>query len=576
MTSQLLEQALELSHDAVTIFEIQAGGSAPGIVYVNRAFEIMSGYEREQVLGRAPGLLEGEDTDVTDLAAFSSALDAGTECEGESWYYRKCGEAFLMSWKASPVFDGSGKVGHFIVVQQDVTERRRRRRQREDLERIVDLQREVVSGGLNLQRVRQKIVEAARDITDADAAVVEEAEGEEMVYRAVAGIAGDALGMRLPIDNSLSGLCFRSCEILRTDDTGDDPRVNTEGALKVGFVSGILVPLVHDGHCYGVLKVYASRPEAFSSDDRQLLEIASGILAGALFNAASFENEVHRRSMLVDAIPILVSYIDRERRYQEVNAAYEDWFGVQASDIRGMYVWEVLGEAAYEALRPHLGAALSGEQVSFEAEIPYQKGGNRMVLAQYQPNLDGNGKVNGVYAVVRDLTSVKQAEQDFLTGLCNRRKFEEKSEYLLKKATRYRQSMSLILIDIDHFKAINDCHGHLAGDEALKAIGRHLADTVRGADVVGRWGGEEFIILAPETATDEARQLAERICVEIRRLSFDGLDKVTVSIGVAQAIEDEELRQLMSRADAALYRAKREGRDRVVVADDAGGPANDS
>lgn len=572
LTPQLLEQALELSHDAVTIFEIRNGGSAAGIVYVNRAFETMSGYERDEVLGCAQGgVRQGEKTDAVDLESFGAALDAGAPCEGESWYYRKCGEPFLMSWEASPVLDGAGNLSHFVVVQQDVTERRRRRRRRQDLERVVDLQREVVSGGLDLQRVRQRIVEAAREITGADAAVVEEAEGEEMIYRAVAGIAGEALGMRLPIDGSLSGLCFRSCEILRTDDTRDDPRVDTEAALKVGFVSGILVPLIHDGRCYGVLKVYASRPDAFSSDEHQLLEIASGILAAALFNAASFENEVHRRSMLVDAIPILVSYIDRERRYQEVNAAYEDWFGVQASDIRGMYVWEVLGEAAYEALRPHLDAALSGEQVSFEAEIPYQKGGDRMVLAQYQPNLDGNGKVNGVYAVVRDLTSVKQAEQDFLTGLWNRRKFEEKFEYLLRKASRYRQPVSLILIDVDNFKAINDCHGHLVGDEVLKTMGRHLGYTVRGADVVGRWGGEEFIILAPETAAEEARQLAERICAEIRRLSFDGVDQVTVSIGVAQSMEREKSDSLMERADSALYQAKREGRDRVVVADDEEG-----
>lgn len=567
LTPELLEQALELSHDAVTIFEMRNGGSAPGIVYVNRAFEIMSGHRRDEMLGREPGLLEGEKTDAVDLASFGSALDAGAACEGESWYYRKCGEPFLMAWQASPVLDAAGNIRHIVVVQQDVTERRKRRRHRKHLERVVGLQREVVSGGLDLQRVRQKIVEAARDITGADAAVVEEAEGEEMVYRAVAGIAGGSLGMRLPVDGSLSGRCFSSREILISDDTRDDPRVHREAALKVGFVSGVLVPLIHDGRCYGVLKVYASLPGAFSSDDRQLLEIASGILAAALFNAASFESEVHRRSMLVDAIPILVSYIDRERRYQEVNAAYEDWFGVEASDIRGKFMWEVVGEAAYEAIRPQLDAALSGEEVSYEADIPYNKGGERTVLAQYQPNLDSNGKVEGVYAVVRDLTSVKQAELDFLTGLWNRRKFEEKSDYLLKKASRYRQSVSLLLIDVDHFKAVNDNYGHLVGDEVLKAIGRHLANTVREVDVVGRWGGEEFIILVPETSAEEARQLAERICAEIRRLSFEDIDRVTASIGVAQSMEDEELCQLMERADLALYQAKREGRDRVIVTD---------
>lgn len=471
-----------------------------------------------------------------------------------------------MAWAVDPVVDVDGRPGHFVAIQQDVTEARRQARRRQDLERVVDLQREVVTGGLDLQRVRQRIVEAALQVSGADAAVVEEAEGKEMDYRAVAGSAEGSLDMRLPIEGSLSGQCFSSREILRSDDTAEDPRVHREAALKVGFVSGILVPLLHEQRCYGVLKVYASRPRAFRDGDRQLLEIASGILAAALFNAASFEHEVNRRSMLVDAIPILVSYIDRERRYQEVNAAYEDWFDLAASDIRGKFMWEVLGQAAYETIRPHLDAALGGEEVSYEAEIPYKGAGKRTVLAQYQPHRGHDGAITGVYAVVRDLTSVKQAELDFLTGLWNRRKFEEKADYLLRKSGRYHQRVSLMLVDIDQFKAINDQYGHLVGDEVLKGVGQHIGRTVRGVDIVGRWGGEEFIILVPETGIDEASLLAERICGEIRRLSFEGVDGVTVSIGVARAREDELLDAVLERADAGLYQAKNAGRDRVIAA----------
>lgn len=569
ISPKLLEQALERSHDAVTIFERGAAASAPTIVYVNRAFEVMTGFDRNDVLGRAPGFLQGEWTDASVVEAIDSAISANRSFSGESWFYRNNGEPFLMCWALDPVESDADDVQYFVAVQQDVTERRKRRRRREDLERVVALQREVVTGGLDLQRVRQKIVEAAFQISGADAAVVEEAEGDEMVYRAVAGKAEGSLGMRLPVEGSLSGRCFLEREFLRTDDTSDDPRVHREAALKVGFVSGMLVPLLHEQRCYGVLKVYASRPAAFSNDDRQLLEIASGILAAALFNAASFESEVNRRSMLVDAIPILVSYIDRERRYQEVNAAYEDWFDLEASDIRGKFMWEVVGDAAYETIRPHLDAALSGEEVSYEAEVPYRGAGNRTVLAQYQPSFDASGNIGGVYAVVRDLTPVKQAEQDFLTGLWNRRKFQEQAEYLLARAARYPQTLSLILLDIDHFKAVNDHRGHLVGDEVLKVVGQHLGDTVRGVDAVGRWGGEEFIVLVPETGAAEAGQLAERIRGEVARLTFGGAEdlSVTVSLGVAQARKEEALEQLLERADVAMYQAKRAGRDRVVVAD---------
>ncbi|MDZ7790417.1 MAG: GGDEF domain-containing protein [Xanthomonadales bacterium] len=175
--------------------------------------------------------------------------------------------------------------------------------------------------------------------------------------------------------------------------------------------------------------------------------------------------------------------------------------------------------------------------------------------------------MSGIYAVVRDLTSVQQAEMDFLTGLWNRRKFEEKADELLKKAARYDQPLSLMLLDVDHFKSINDRFGHLHGDEVLKAIAEHLRNTVRGVDVVARWGGEEFIMLAPETGPEEASMLAERICSETRKLSFGELDSVTISIGVTQVGRDEPLDHAVERADAALYRAKGEGRDRVVVAE---------
>ncbi|MDZ7790418.1 MAG: PAS domain S-box protein [Xanthomonadales bacterium] len=386
--SRLLERALELSRDAVTIFGQSPGQAAQRIIYVNAAFEKMTGYDRSEVIGQEPGFLRGEKTDPDVVEAFGAALAAGSKFQSEAWYYRKSGEPFLMHIEVTPETDAAGEVTHFIVVQADVTERRIRARRRRDLERVVDLQREIVTSGLDLQRVRQRVVDAALAISSADAAVVEEAEGDEMVYRAVAGRAEGSLGLRLPIEGSLTGQCFRIRDIIKTDDTSQDPRVHQEAARKVGFVSGILVPLIHDQQCYGVLKVYASRPKAFSVEDMQLLEIASGILAAALFNAASFEHEVHRRSMLVDSIPILVSYIDSEFRYREVNAAYENWFGVEARDIRGKYIWEVVGDEAYEQIRPYVQAALSGEEVSYEAELPYKGGGNVSCLHSTSPASD--------------------------------------------------------------------------------------------------------------------------------------------------------------------------------------------
>ena len=130
--------------------------------------------------------------------------------------------------------------------------------------------------------------------------------------------------------------------------------------------------------------------------------------------------------------------------------------------------------------------------------------------------------------------------------------------------------MALILADLDHFKSINDRFGHVAGDRVLTAVADALLDGVRGHDVVGRYGGEEFVIFLPETGLDEALVVAERLRSAVAALSFDdyaGLE-VRSSFGVAEAnaVSAADADPLVSAADDALYRAKRAGRDRVIVA----------
>ncbi|MFO7786351.1 MAG: diguanylate cyclase [Halospina sp.] len=561
----LFREALEKSTDAIMITDAQLDTPGPRILYVNRAFEAMTGYAREDVLGVTPRVLQGEKTEDGVVRRLKGALERGETFTGETYNYRMDGTPFLMEWSVYPVKNEGGAVSHYLGVLRDVTDRRERSRRSKQLEAVNRIQREVAQGGLDLQRIREKIVEIALEITNADAAVVEEAEGEELVYRAVAGSARESRHLRLPIDESLSGLSYRRQEVVLCEDTRSDERLrDKEAAQRIGFISGVMAPLVHEHHCYGVFKVYSATPHAFGEEDCQLLELVSGVLGSALFTAAAFDEEVGRRSLLVDAIPILVSYIDRDRRYQEVNAAYEKWFGLSASDIRGKYLWEALGDEAYETIRPHLDAALSGNAVSYEARIPYASG-EQTVHAQYEPHILRNGEVAGVYAVVRDITTVKQAETDFLTGLFNRRKFEELAQNLLKGAARYDQAVTLVLMDVDAFKSLNDRFGHLAGDAVLRSIARRVADTLRDADTLARWGGEEFVILAPETDVEQGAQLAERVRAAISDEPFSDVGVVTVSLGVAQWQQGEDLVSLQDRADRALYSAKHQGRNRVVA-----------
>lgn len=159
------------------------------------------------------------------------------------------------------------------------------------------------------------------------------------------------------------------------------------------------------------------------------------------------------------------------------------------------------------------------------------------------------------------------ARTDPLTGLANRRAFDEAARLEVQRALRYGTPLALVLADLDHFKSINDGFGHHSGDEVLRQCARILSATVRHVDVVGRWGGEEFVILMPDTGLEEAVQAAERFRQAIAGTPVplgERSCQCTASFGVAALQRGmPDLDDLLSRADAALYRAKERGRNRV-------------
>jgi two-component system chemotaxis response regulator CheY len=162
------------------------------------------------------------------------------------------------------------------------------------------------------------------------------------------------------------------------------------------------------------------------------------------------------------------------------------------------------------------------------------------------------------------------ATRDSLTGLTNRRALSEFARVELSRAARARTSVGLILMDLDHFKRINDRFGHAAGDKALRQVAEVLQRNRRDYDCTGRWGGEEFLVVLPGTTLSQAETVAERIreSIQAARLDLGGPEAVqlSVSLGVAcapPASPPAELDDLLRQADAALYRAKQEGRNRV-------------
>ncbi len=211
-----------------------------------------------------------------------------------------------------------------------------------------------------------------------------------------------------------------------------------------------------------------------------------------------------------------------------------------------------------------------------------QKAEQQMEQAKEQLEIrvhERTSELNEALAEIGDLAaqlkeSLQQVEHlavtDTLTQAFNRRRFDEIVDQSTRQEGTALKGFSLIMLDIDHFKQVNDNHGHSIGDEVLKHLCRVIRGVIRQGDQLIRWGGEEFLILLPETTVTEAEPLAQRIRSEVAVATFAEVGSITISLGVAQLWPDDTIDHLIKRVDHALYQAKQTGRNRVVVASYAG------
>jgi len=220
------------------------------------------------------------------------------------------------------------------------------------------------------------------------------------------------------------------------------------------------------------------------------------------------------------------------------------------------------------------------EPPPFRGEMEYYRKDGSIMTGELQviPHIDAAGRVVELIGVTRDISDRKATEAalhslavtDTLTGVWNRRQGTDLIAADLA-ARRPGQALSLLMLDIDHFKSINDTFGHQAGDHVLIEIASRLRRSLRGNDMVARWGGEEFVVLLRDCPLRNALKLAEDIRSGIGEVPFGPLGSLTVSIGAAEIRTNENLASWLGRADQALYRAKRAGRNEVVADADAAG-----
>jgi len=193
--------------------------------------------------------------------------------------------------------------------------------------------------------------------------------------------------------------------------------------------------------------------------------------------------------------------------------------------------------------------------------------------ATYELHISYVQEVDLIRIYVLDITQRKQAEEeihllattDSLTGIANRREFSAILTREIDRAKRYAVPLSLVMYDLDYFKHVNDTFGHDAGDYVLQAVTALVKEHIRANDVVSRWGGEEFMVLMPQSDLASARNAAEKLRLAISSYQFDKVGQLTVSFGVAAFEQQDDLNSLLKRVDDALYRAKERGRNRVEM-----------
>jgi diguanylate cyclase (GGDEF)-like protein len=361
-----------------------------------------------------------------------------------------------------------------------------------------------------------------------------------------------------------------------------------------GIFSILVVPVFLQDQFWGFAGVDDCRNErVFSEDEEMILRAASQLVANAMIRnemerAVAEQNELNR--VMFDAAPAGLSIFEDDFRVLDCNDALLALHGVS----RQFYIdhffelspeYQPDGSKSRESALEMLERVLDGEKLTLEW-MHCSPAGEPIPCEVTMSRTHHNGKYIGL-AYVSDLRKTKKLEKtiqrleteadkifyDPLTGIYNRRFFDENLKRIIKSLSRSGGLLSLIMIDIDHFKGYNDHYGHMAGDDCLKEVAATLTGTItRGDDFVARYGGEEFVVVLPNTGEGGARLIAEKLLENIRNRNIpheknEAADRVTVSIGVAFGHVDHTQSgdDYIKRADEMLYASKQGGRNRYSL-----------
>ncbi|WP_022949735.1 sensor domain-containing diguanylate cyclase [Methylohalobius crimeensis] len=317
----------------------------------------------------------------------------------------------------------------------------------------------------------------------------------------------------------------------------------------------------------GTFAIYHRIPYRPETEELELIDTAAQLAGIAIERKRMAERLLFYRQIFHHAHDGIAT-TDLAGYYREQNPVHRALIGYSDEALAGQTPAIHLGEETFA----RIFQALESEDV-FRGEIRSRTRADDWVDIELTAFVvrDEDGTPLGTAGIKRDIRARKRAEsrlkqlaeRDYLTGIYNRSMFHRLLEAELARIGRHRRPLSLILFDVDHFKQINDRHGHLVGDRVLMQLAEIVRENIRKADVFARYGGEEFVLLLPDTPPEKAGRLAEKLCLKCRKYCFERVGKVTCSFGVAGFRQVESAEDFIGRADEALYQAKDAGRNQV-------------
>jgi diguanylate cyclase (GGDEF)-like protein/PAS domain S-box-containing protein len=362
---------------------------------------------------------------------------------------------------------------------------------------------------------------------------------------------------------------------------------------SLGTISTLVVPIFIGPRWWGFMGFDETKHKrTWSPSEEDALRGAGGILGGAIermhAERALSTSESRYLGILQDQFDLIGRYKPNGRLIF-ANSAYARYFGMNPDQVSEMKIWTQVPPDGVERLKAKIASITPSQPVSVTQSINTRfDGEQRWIEWTDRGTFDDAGKLVEIQAVGRDiheevrlrkqleeslLQMETQAMSDGLTGLLNRRAIMEHAEAEWQRAQREKKPLSLVVMDVDRLKDINDTFGHLIGDQALVKLAELMKNGMRRYDWVGRWGGDEFLLILPGSGMQESHDVAERLRQRFKqsKIKLNGGQDIElhVSLGVASQPSIEKggdtLQTLIARADQALYKAKQSGRDQVGI-----------